>query len=301
MPDLVIDGRRTDLGGGFAVNRILPFRTRRMVGPFIFLDHAGPLDLPPPARRKADVRPHPHIGLSTVSYLFSGRMTHRDSLGVTQEIAPGAVNWMTAGRGIAHSERFDGAADGDPPMEAVQSWVALPEAAEESAPAFDTYPADTLPVAEEAGTWLRVIAGAAFGLSSPVRTHSPLFYAHARLRTGAATGLPEGHEERAAFIAHGTAEVDGQPFTAGQLLVFAAHEAPTIRATTDATVMLLGGAPLGERFIWWNFVSSRRDRIEQAKADWTEGRIALPPHDRDEWVPLPPDHRKKPPAAEPLS
>lgn len=300
MPDLVIDGRKADLGGGFAVNRILPYRARRMVGPFIFLDHAGPLDLPPAARRQADVRPHPHIGLSTVSYLFSGRMTHRDSLGVTQEIAPGAVNWMTAGRGIAHSERFDGAADGDPPMEALQSWVALPEETEETEPAFDTYPADSLPVAEEDGTWLRVIAGSAFGLDSPVRTHSPLFYVHTRLQAGTVTALPDGHEERAAYVAHGAAEIDGHRCTAGQMVVFAASEAPVIRAETAATVMLLGGAALGERYIWWNFVSSRRERIEQAKADWTEGRIPLPPHDRDEWTPLPEDRRKEPPA-EPLS
>ncbi|MEQ8344220.1 MAG: pirin family protein [Sneathiellaceae bacterium] len=297
MIEMVIDGRAADLGGGFAVSRILPFRARRMVGPFIFLDHAGPLDLPAAARRAADVRPHPHIGLSTVTYLFSGSMTHRDSLGMTQEIAPGAVNWMTAGRGIAHSERFDGARDGDPPLEALQSWVALPEAAEEQAPAFDSYPADSLPTATEDGTWLRVVAGSAFGLTSPVRTHSPLFYVHAALQPGAAIALPAGHEERAAYVAHGTVELDGRAFRAGQLLVFAAGAAPAIRATTAATIGLLGGARLGERHIWWNFVSSRRDRIEQAKADWRDGRIPLPPNDRDEWAPLPADHRKPAPPA----
>ena len=210
MLDLVIDARKADLGNGLEVRRILPFRSRRMVGPFIFLDHAGPLDLPPEELRKADVRPHPHIGLSTVSYLFGGQITHRDSLGVEQVIRPGEVNWMTAGRGIAHSERFeDPAALAGGALEMLQTWVALPEADEESAPAFDNYQPDRLPIFTEGGLWMRLIAGEAYGLKNSVRTHSPLFYVHAILQPGASMGLPRGHAERAAYVAKGRVSVEG--------------------------------------------------------------------------------------------
>jgi redox-sensitive bicupin YhaK (pirin superfamily) len=300
MPELVIDPRTADLGGGFAVKRILPFRQRRMVGPFIFLDHAGPLTMPSERLRTADVRPHPHIGLSTMSYLFSGAITHRDSLGVAQVIEPGAVNWMTAGRGIAHSERFDAPGSAAPGFEMIQSWVALPDVDEECAPAFDHYAAERLPEIEENGVGARLIAGTAFGLTSPVMTHSPLFYLHVLLQPEARIDLPHDCTERAAYIAHGTVEIDGRPYTAGQMIVFGREEQAVISATGTATVMLLGGEPLGERFIWWNFVSSRKERIEQAKADWEAGRIALPPNDNREFIPLP-EERAKPVQPEPIS
>jgi redox-sensitive bicupin YhaK (pirin superfamily) len=312
MLDLVIDGRKTDLGGGFAVNRILPFRSRRMVGPFIFLDHAGPLDRPSAELRKADVRPHPHIGLSTVSYLFSGRVQHRDSLGYEQVIRPGEVNWMTAGRGIAHSERFDApdqAVGG--PIELLQSWVALPNEAEETAPSFANYQVDALPEATEGGVWLRLIAGQAFGLSNAVKTHSPLFYLHTVVQPGSRLGLPPGHSERAAYVAKGSIEFDGHTYNQGQMLVFKAGAQPTLTGRELATVMLMGGEPVGERFIWWNFVSSSVDRIKQAMDDWKAGRIPLPPTDKSEFIPLPTDRPlpgtpagdspKTAPAPEPIS
>jgi redox-sensitive bicupin YhaK (pirin superfamily) len=300
MPELVIDARSADLGGGFAVKRILPFRRRRMVGPFIFLDHAGPLSLPQDRLRKADVRPHPHIGLSTVSYLFSGAITHRDSLGVEQVIQPGAVNWMTAGRGIAHSERFDAPGSATPAFEMIQSWVALPERDEECAPTFDHYAAERLPVMEEGGVWARLIAGSAYGLASPVTTRSPLFYLHTVLQPGATIALPQGFTERAAYVAEGAVDVAGRTCSSGRMLVFSPGEQAQLSASEPATIMLLGGEPLGERFIWWNFVSSRKERIEQAKAEWKGGRIALPPSDNTEFIPLP-EERAKPARPEPLS
>jgi len=288
MLDTVIDARNADLGHGLRVRRVLPYAKRRMVGPFIFLDHAGPVKMPPEAARQADVRPHPHIGLSTVSYLLDGVVTHRDSLGTEQVIRPGEVNWMTAGRGIAHSERFeDPAAFAGRGLELLQSWVALPEADEETEPAFDNHPAHALPEARDGGVWMRLIAGEAFGLRSPVRTHSPLFYLHAVMPAGSRIGLPDGHRERAAYVVGGSVEFSGSTYRPGQMLVFAAGGQPSLRAVEDATLMLLGGEPLGERHIWWNFVSSRKDRIEQAKADWKAGRIALPPNDRSEFIPLP--------------
>ncbi len=301
MLDIVIDARRADLGAGLEVRRILPFRSRRMVGPFIFLDHAGPVDLPPDQLRKADVRPHPHIGLSTVSYLFGGQITHRDSLGVEQVIRPGEVNWMTAGRGISHSERFeDPAALAGGALEMLQTWVALPEADEESAPAFDNYQPEQLPIFSEGGLWMRLIAGSAYGLRNGVTTHSPLFYVHAVLQPGTRFGLPRGHAERAAYVAKGRISVAGRDYAAGQMLVFGRDADPAIVAVEPSTLMLLGGEPLGERHIWWNFVSSRRERIEEAKADWAAGRIPLPPNDNAEFIPLPEDHRT-PPRPEPLS
>jgi redox-sensitive bicupin YhaK (pirin superfamily) len=295
--EMVIPARRRSLGG-FEVGRVLPFMKRRMVGPFIFLDHMGPVTLPPDVPRTTDVRPHPHIGLATVTYLFEGEITHRDSLGVTQVIRPDAVNWMTAGSGISHSERFDGMRAQGGRVEGLQAWVALPDTDEETAPDFAHHDADELPAMRESGVQLRLIAGSAFGLTSTVRTRSPLFYVDARLEPGARLGLPSGYRERAAYVAGGSVEVDGQAFDAAQMLVFGAAEAPTIRALEPARVMLLGGEPLGPRHIWWNFVSSRKERIEQAKADWQAGRIALPPHDNGEVIPLPEEPRPKP---EPMS
>lgn len=288
MLEMVITAREADLGHGLKVRRVLPYAKRRMVGPWIFVDHAGPVTLAAEDTRAADVRPHPHIGLSTVSYLLSGQVSHQDSLGVHQLINPGDVNWMTAGRGISHSERFkhpDSFAGGG--LELMQLWVALPEADEETEPAFTHYPAADLPVRDEGGVWMRLIAGEAYGMKSPVRTHSPLFYLHTEWEPGARLALPGGHREQAAYVARGEVEYGGQTYVPGQLLVFGDDTDAVITALTRSTLMIFGGEPLGERHIFWNFVSSRKERIEQAKADWAAGRIPLPPEDNQEWIPLP--------------
>jgi len=239
-----------------------------------------------------DVLPHPHIGLSTVSYLFDGQVTHRDSLGVEQIIKPGEVNWMTAGRGIAHSERFeDPAVLANGGFEMIQTWVALPEKDEEDSPTFDNYKPDQLPVFTDKGIWMRLIAGNAYGLNNDVKTHSPLFYLHIVLEPGARFNLPKEHSERGVYIVKGSVETEGYVYKDGQMLVYKGAD-PVITAQVKTTVMLLGGEPLGERFIWWNFVSSRKERIEQAKEDWKQGRIILPPNDNKEFVPLPQDKSK---------
>ena len=304
MLDLVIEARKAAISEAMTVKRILPFRLRRMVGPFIFMDHAGPVDVVPPISKSLDVLPHPHIGLSTVSYLFGGQVTHRDSLGVEQIIRPGEVNWMTAGRGISHSERFeDPATLAGGELEMIQTWVALPEKDEEAAPAFNNYVPEQLPVFTETGVWMRLIAGDAYGLRNDVKTHSPLFYLHVMLEKGARFGLPKEHSERGVYIAKGSLEIAGTTYNNGRMLVFTKGVDPIILAKEQTTLMLLGGEPLGERFIWWNFVSSRRERIEQAKADWKEGRIILPPNDNHEFIPLPQDKSKPAgmPPPEPLS
>jgi redox-sensitive bicupin YhaK (pirin superfamily) len=305
MPEIVIEARNAAISEGMSVKRILPFRLRRMVGPFIFMDHAGPVNLVPASVKSLDVLPHPHIGLSTVSYLLGGQVTHRDSLGVEQVIRPGEVNWMTAARGISHSERFE-----DPSLlagsklEMIQTWVALPEKNEEDAPGFDNYTPEQLPVFSEKGVWMRLIAGSAYGLSNDVKTHSPLFYLHVVLEKDARFGLPTGHAERGIYIAKGSVEISGVIYGEGKMLVFSKSDDPLIIAREPCTLMLLGGEPLGERFIWWNFVSSRKERIEQAKNDWKQGRILLPPSDNKEFIPLP-DDKSKParsaPPPEPLS
>jgi redox-sensitive bicupin YhaK (pirin superfamily) len=297
MLDLVIEARRRDLGG-FEVGRVLPFMKRRMVGPFIFFDHMGPVQLPPDVPRSTDVRPHPHIGLSTVTYLFEGRITHRDSVGAHQVIRPGEVNWMTAGSGISHSERFDEMRRDGGVVDGIQAWVALPERDEEVAPAFQHYGAGDLAAVGDTGWQGHVIAGTAFGARSGVTTHSPLFYVHAEMRPGARIGVPSELPERAAYVARGSVELGGVTYEAGRMLVFAPGAQPTLTARGAATVMLLGGEPLGQRHIWWNFVSSRQERIEQAKADWKAGRIALPTHDDREFIPLPDDPPRPP---EPMS
>jgi redox-sensitive bicupin YhaK (pirin superfamily) len=298
MIDIVIESRNASIGPGMDVKRILPFRMRRMVGPFIFMDHAGPVEVKPTIGKSMDVLPHPHIGLSTVSYLFGGQVTHRDSLGVQQIVRPGEVNWMTAGKGIAHSERFeDPAALAGGDLEMIQTWVALPEKDEEANPAFDNYKPEQLPIFTDKGVWMRLIAGNAFGLLSNVKTHSPLFYLHVVLDANAKFGLPREHAERGIYIVKGAVEISGSVYSAGQMVVFTKGVDPIILAKQATTLMLLGGEPLGERFIWWNFVSSRKDRIEQAKADWKEGRIILPPNDNHEFVPLPDD--KSRPAGSP--
>jgi redox-sensitive bicupin YhaK (pirin superfamily) len=299
MLDLVIEARKASIAPGMSVKRILPFRLRRMVGPFIFMDHAGPVDVAPASVNKLDVLPHPHIGLSTVSYLFGGQVTHRDSLGVEQVIRPGEVNWMTAGSGIAHSERFeDPSTLAGSTLEMLQTWVALPERDEESLPTFDNYKPEQLPVYTDKGVWMRLIAGNAYGLRNDVKTHSPLFYLHAVLQKSTVFGLPKEHSERAVYIAKGSIEVNGKFYHEGQMLVFSKGVDPNILAKENSTLMLMGGEPLGERFIWWNFVSSRRERIEQAKEEWKQGRIILPPNDNKEFVPLPED-KSKPAGAPP--
>jgi redox-sensitive bicupin YhaK (pirin superfamily) len=304
MLDIVIEARSAAISKAVKVKRILPFRLRRMVGPFIFMDHAGPIADIVSEPSALDVLPHPHIGLSTVSYLFGGTVTHRDSLGVEQVIRPGEVNWMTAGRGIAHSERFEDPSALSGGLEMIQTWVALPERDEEEAPSFDNYSPEQLPVFTEKGVWMRLIAGDAYGLRNDVKTKSPLFYLHVALQQGATFGLPKEHSERGFYIAKGSIEVGGNTYNSGQMLVFTKGVDPLIRAKENATLMLLGGEPLGERFIWWNFVSSRKERIEQAKEDWKQGRIILPPNDNKEFIPLPDDKSKPaggPPRPEPLS
>jgi redox-sensitive bicupin YhaK (pirin superfamily) len=287
--ELVIAPRLRDLGG-FTVRRILPYAKRRMVGPFIFLDEMGPVELP--AGGGLDVPPHPHIGLATVTYLFGGEILHRDSLGSVQPIRPGAVNWMTAGRGIVHSERSDAAQrDRARPLHGLQSWVALPLAQEEAEPAFSHHAAGDLPVIEREGVRLKLIAGRAYGERAPVPVFSDLFYVDAALESGAVLALPADHDERAFYVVSGAVAFDGGRYEAGSLVVVRPGAVARLEAGGPARVMLLGGAPLegpGERrrHIWWNFVASDPARIERAKADWREGRFPKVPGD-DDFVPLP--------------
>jgi redox-sensitive bicupin YhaK (pirin superfamily) len=283
--ELVIDQRRRDLGG-FEVGRVLPFAQRRMVGPFIFLDRMGPAEFAAGIPRSTDVRPHPHIGLSTLTYLFEGEIMHRDSVGSEQAIVPGEVNWMIAGRGITHSERFERARREGGRMDGLQAWVALPTEHEETAPAFFHHGIEALPEVSEGGIRRRLIAGEAYGLRSPVKTHSPLFYVYCEIEAGAREALPPGAPERAAYVISGEIEAEGRRFSAGQLLVFAPGDA-LVQARTPARLMLLGGEPVGERYIDWNFVSSSKARLEQAKADWRAGRFKLPDLDHEEYIPLP--------------
>jgi redox-sensitive bicupin YhaK (pirin superfamily) len=293
MIELVIDQRRRSLGR-FEVRRLLPFPRRRMVGPFIFFDHLGPVDLPKGLARDADVRPHPHIGLATVTYVFAGEIMHRDSTGVEQAIRPGEVNWMTAGSGVTHSERFEQARREGGPMHAIQSWVALPDGQEEVAPSFAHHEGGDLPSHRDGGVWLRLLAGEAFGLRAAVKTHSPLFYAHAVLEPGARIALPAALAERAAYVVSGSVETGGERIPEMHMAVFVPGGEAIVQATTRSVLMLLGGAAVGERFIEWNFVSSSLERIAQAKADWRAGRMKLPDLDHGEFIPLPPD--PEPPA-----
>jgi redox-sensitive bicupin YhaK (pirin superfamily) len=274
--------------GGFEVRRALPAQERMLVGPFIFFDQMGPGEFL--AGKGLDVRPHPHIGLSTVTYLFQGSIQHRDSLGSDQPILPGDVNWMTAGRGITHSERSS-AEDRRTTrtMSGIQSWVALPKSAEETEPDFRHHPAATLPLAEESGLKLRLIAGEGWGMRAPVETASPLFYADAVLAPGARVPLPDQHEERAAYVLQGSVSVGGDRFEPGRMLVFRARDGLALTAGPEgARLLLLGGAAMdGPRYVFWNFVSSSRERIEQAKADWQAQRFAKVPTDDKEFIPLP--------------
>lgn len=295
MIEMVIEQRRRSLGGGLDVGRVLPFAQRRMIGPFVFFDHMGPLDVAAGAPRSLDVRPHPHIGLSTVTYLFSGEVVHRDSVGSEQVIRPQEVNWMTAGRGITHSERFEKARAVGDHLHGIQAWVALPTEDEETAPSFSHHADADLPQWTDAGVHGQLIAGSAYGLTAGVRTHSPLFYAHLDLEPGAFAEVPSGYTERAVYVATGEIEVDGQRHGAGRMLVLG-RGTSQIRALERSTIMVLGGEPLGERFLYWNFVSSSKERLEQAAQDWRAGRMKLPDADHDEFIPLPDEPAPRPPA-----
>jgi redox-sensitive bicupin YhaK (pirin superfamily) len=284
--ETVIVPRTRDLGDGFSVRRALPSVRRRMVGPFIFWDQMGPAVF---AEGKGlDVRPHPHIGLATVTYLFEGEVLHRDNLGVVATIQPGAVNWMTAGKGIAHSERTppQGRTAGSR-LFGIQAWVALPKQHEETEPSFAHTPADGLPIIEDHGVRVRLITGSLYGARSPVKTLSEMFYADAALEAGAKLELPATHEERAVFVAEGSLDVSGDTFGTSQLLIFRPGDAVTLRAPGKARLLLLGGEPMdGPRHLYWNFVSSSREQIEQAKADWAAQRYAKVPGET-EFIPLP--------------
>lgn len=285
--DSIIVPRARDLGG-FEVRRALPAVERRMIGPFVFLDQMGPAEFE--AGKGVDVRPHPHVNLATVTYLYAGEMYHRDTLGSSQAIKPGDLNWMNAGRGIAHSERTAPEVRADKhPLFGLQAWVALPESAEESDPTFDHYPKAALPTLDGEGKDVRVIAGSLFGKTSPAKVKSALFYVDARLDAGASLPLDPEYEERGLYIAEGEIEIEiaGDRFEAGRLLVFKPGDRITIRAVTPARFMLLGGESVGPRHMWWNFVSSRKERIEQAKEDWKSGAFGTVPGDDKEFIPLP--------------
>lgn len=287
--DMIVLPRVHDLGDGFEVRRALPSVHRRMVGPFIFCDQMGPVTLA--AGQGLDVRPHPHIGLATVTYLLEGEMMHRDSLGSVQAIRPGAVNWMTAGSGIVHSERTPAQtrATGGP-LFGLQTWVALPREHEETAPAFFHHAAEDIPQAEAEGVTIRVVAGRSDGMTSPVRTFTDMLYADVMLAGGARYQLAAEHIERAIYVIEGTLAVEGQQggFAAGELVIFKPGAEIVLRAQGPARIMLIGGEPLPEaRHIYWNFVSSSKDRIEQAKADWRADRFAHVPGET-EFIPLPP-------------
>lgn len=293
MIDLLIRAKPKDLGG-FSVRRVLPHAKQRMVGPFIFFDHIGPAEFAP--GQGLDVRPHPHIGLATVTYLFEGEMDHRDSLGVHQTIRPGDVNWMTAGRGIVHSERTgDKARSSGFSMHGIQTWVALPESDEENEPEFHHHPGRELPERIIGDARLRLILGTAFGETAPVKVFSPIFYVHADMPRGSTIPMTAEHEERAIYIARGRIDIGGNVLNEGDMAVLTPGVEPSLTAEADSIIMLCGGAPLpGKRHMFWNFVSSSRDRIEKAKADWAhsadrnfiESEFALPPGE-SEHIPLP--------------
>jgi len=296
LPRMIpIKGKTHDLGDGFMVARMLPQAARRSVGPFLFFDYFGPVDFPP--GKGVDVRPHPHVGLATVTYLFEGAQMHRDTLGSVQEIKPGDVNWMTAGRGIAHSERTgeELRARGHR-LHGIQTWVGLPQKDEETDPHFQHFAAADLPEQDEKGVKLRMITGEAFGLTSPIKVFSPIFYADARFEAGGSFTITAEHDERALFIVEGELRIGGdqgvETHGAGAMLFLEKGEIVTLFADGAARVMLLGGAPLdGPRHIWWNFVSSSKNRIEVAKSDWRSGLFGKIPGDDQEFIPLPEDRR----------
>ncbi|MGR3782226.1 MAG: pirin family protein [Albimonas sp.] len=290
--ETLIVPRSRDLGG-FEVRRALPAPKRQMVGPFIFFDQAGPAEFL--TGQGVDVRPHPHTGLGTVTYLFRGDFHHRDSTGADQIIRPGELNWMVAGRGVSHSERTTAAARSGPnSLFGIQTWLALPDRDEDMEPMFEHHGRDALPMIEDAGVSVRLVLGEAWGARAPARMFSETFYADAKLDPGRRLPMPDDHEDRGIYIVEGSIRVAGQAFEAGRMMVFRPGDRITVEAgERGARLMLLGGATLpGPRYIWWNFVASSRERIEQAKADWRagkwgEGRFDLPVDDRDEHIPLP--------------
>jgi redox-sensitive bicupin YhaK (pirin superfamily) len=288
--ELTIEPRARDLGS-LIVRRVLPSASRRMIGPFIFFDEMGPVVMAP--GQGLDVRPHPHIGLATITYLFEGEIMHRDSLGFVQPIRPGAVNLMTAGRGIVHSERSGDDRAVESRLHGLQLWIALPDANEEVEPSFLHYAADALPELELGGTRIRVVMGQAYGHASPVMSYSPLLYLDARLPAGATFALPAEHRERAAYVVSGTVDVEGDRrdgrdgrYSAGVLLVAREGAHLELAAREASRIVVIGGEPIGPRHIWWNFVSSSKSRIEQAKDDWRAMRLGKVPGD-DEFIPLP--------------
>lgn len=295
MIERMIAGRERDIGG-FSVRRVLPAAGRRTLGPFIFFDQMGPATFAP--GKGVDVRPHPHIGLATVTYLIEGEMDHRDSLGVAQTIRPGDVNWMTAGRGIVHSERTgkEARARGFT-LSGIQTWIALPADQEEIEPAFHHHPKTALPEWTEGGATLRLILGSSHARVSPVEVFSPTLYLHARMPEGSGFTLPAEHEERGVYAASGDITLDGEVLPVGTMAVLESGSEPEIRALTEGHVFICGGAPLdGPRHIWWNLVSSRKERIEQAKADWNQsaasrftGSVFRLPPGESEHIPLPDD------------
>lgn len=281
--ELCIEPREADLGD-FSVRRALPSRERRMVGPFVFFDHMGPATFPP--GKGIAVRPHPHIGIATITYLFEGEIMHRDSLGVVQPITAGAVNLMVAGRGIVHSERAGSDLDREAPLHGIQSWIALPEDQQERDPDFTHYPAAALPQVDLPGAQLRIIMGEAYGQQSPVTTFSRTLYLDAALQSGGSIVLPDAEQELAFYVAEGAVEVDSERVAAGVMAVAHAGSAVTVTAIDASRVMVIGGDNIGPRAMYWNFVSADRQRIEQAKRDWREGRFDPVPGD-DEFIPLP--------------
>jgi len=283
--ETVIVPRARDLGG-FEVRRALPSADRQMVGPFIFFDQVGPAEFL--IGNGIDVRPHPHIGIATVTYLFEGEIMHRDSLGTNQPIQPGEVNWMTAGRGIVHSERTaPELREVTSNLFGIQTWIALPGASEETSPDFSHHKQSDLPVLSDGGKEVRLIVGSLYGERSPVKAFTEMFYADAVLQAGARLPLPAEHEERGIYVVSGKIRIAGDTFGAGQLLVFRPGDEITVEAAESSRFMLLGGEPMdGPRHIWWNFVSSSKERIEQAKADWSAKRFEDVPGE-SEFIPLP--------------
>jgi redox-sensitive bicupin YhaK (pirin superfamily) len=283
----LIEGRRHDLGDGFSVRRLLPALLARHVGPFVFFDHMGPADFAP--GKGMDVRPHPHIGLATITWLFEGSIRHRDSLGSLADIRPGEVNWMTAGRGIVHSERTppDARRDGQR-LHGLQLWLALPREDAEVAPEFHHHEAGELPRISRDGAELLLIAGTAYGERSPVKVFAPMFMIQANLAAGAVLDWPAGHAERGVYVLDGEIEWGELALSAGRMAVHGGSSAAPLRSRGPSLLMLFGGAPLdGERHLWWNFVASSRERIERAKADWAAGRFGVVPGDEVEFIPLP--------------
>jgi redox-sensitive bicupin YhaK (pirin superfamily) len=283
----IVEPRHRDLGG-FGVERILPAVGRRHLGPFVFFDHMGSADFHFAPGTGMDVRPHPHICLATVTYLFDGAVVHRDTLGSVQTIRPGDINWMVAGRGIAHSERTSPedrttgiAAHG------LQLWCALPTEQEETHPSFDHWPAAKLPVLQDAGKTARILAGTAWGVTAPTRVLSPTFYVDVQLAAGGSIDVPANYSERGVFVVEGAVQLGAHSLTPGPIIVLEPNASVTLRADRPARVIMLGGESVGERHIWWNFVASSRERIEAAKADWTAGKFGLIPGDDQEFIPLP--------------